>query len=286
MSPLSDPTPSGRSASGMTLAQVLRTQSLDELKAQTMDAVRARPSDARERWLLCQLLCIEGDWDRALRQIATWATLDPSGEPRAQLYRGLIASEMFRTEVFAGIRRPGFIDTPPDWVETLLQANAQLGLGEIGAADQLRRAAFDASQTASGSGAELGTFAWIADSDTRLGPVCELAVAGGYRWIPFAQMRSLSFTPAAAPSDLVWRQATVVLSDATVLRGYVPTRYPGSQSGPAAIRLAAETCWADVGDTNVIAHGQKTWTTDQGDWGLMQLSQCTFVNGQDDDAAS
>jgi len=271
--------------SAATLVGMLRTQSLDQLQRRTAEAVRKRPADTQERWLLFQLLCIDGEWNRALKQLQTWATLEPAGEARAQLHRGLIQSELFRIEVFAGRRTPGFIAPAPAWVETLLQANARLGAGDVATADTLRRAALEQAPASPGESPEMGAFAWLAESDTRLGPVCEMAVAGGYRWIPFEQMQSLTFTPAGTLTDLVWRPATAVLRDATILKGYLPTRYVGSDVGPTPCRLARETSWTDVGDTGVIGLGQKTWSTDQGDWGLLDLGSCRFAHGNGDAAA-
>ncbi|WP_438820828.1 type VI secretion system accessory protein TagJ [Burkholderia metallica] len=275
-------------ATGRPAVQNLpQTQSLDALKAQTIEAVRQRPSDPSERWLLFQLLCIDGDWERALKQLQTWATLEPEGTTRAQLHRGLIESEMFRTEVFAGTRTPGFVDeAPPAWMDSLLQANVRLGAGDVAGADALRQAALGAAPASGGESAEMGDFAWLTDSDTRLGPVCEMAVAGGYRWIPFARIKSLTLTPIGTLTDLVWRPATLILRDATVLRGYVPTRYPGSEHGPAAVRLARETRWQDIGETNVIALGQKTWTTDSGDWGLLDIGGCRFTDEDENGTSS
>ncbi|KVK99019.1 type VI secretion system accessory protein TagJ [Burkholderia ubonensis] len=267
-----------------TLANALHTQSFAELKARTTEAVRNRPTDARERWLLYQWLCIDGEWERALKQLQTWARLDPDGEARAQLHRGLIRSEMFRSEVFAGRREPGFIDVPPAWVGSLLRANAKLGDGAVADADALRREAFEEASSTAGDSPEMGRYAWLTDSDTRLGPIFEMAVAGGYCWIPFEQIRSIALTPAGSLTDLAWRPTTVILRDATVLKGYVPTRYPGSESGSANIRLARETTWTDVGTTHVIALGQRTWTTDLGDWGLLEIANCRFTD-EDGDAA-
>ncbi|PNE77380.1 ImpE protein superfamily protein [Burkholderia thailandensis] len=267
------------------LHDALRTQSFEEIKARTAEAVRKKPSDTRERWLLFQLLCIDGAWDRALKQLQTWAQLEPQGEARAQLHRGLIRCEMFRADVLAGKRTPGFIDAQPAWVDTLLEANAKLGAGNVAAADALRESAFDSAPVTCGESAEMGSFAWLTDSDTRLGPIFEIAVAGGYRWIPFEQLKSITFTPAGTLSDLVWRPVTALMLDATVLRGYAPTRYPGSENGATAIRLASETTWSDIGTTNVVALGQRTWTTDQGDWGMLQIGGCRFT-GESDDAAS
>jgi type VI secretion system protein ImpE len=265
-----------------SLHDALRTRSFDELKQHAIDTIKRKPADTRERWLLFQLLCIDGEWERALKQLQTWASLEPAGTPRAQLYRGLIAAEMFRADVLAGIRRPGFIDPPPAWVDALLDANARLGANDIAAADALRATALNDAPRARGDGPETGAFQWLTDSDTRLGPICEMAVAGGYRWIPFDRLRSLTLTPVGTLTDLVWRAATVVLHDATVLKGYLPIRYPGSERAAPPLKLACETCWTDVGATHVLGLGQKTWTTDRGDWGLLDIGSCRF--GADDGA--
>jgi type VI secretion system protein ImpE len=261
-----------------TLQSLLETQTFGELKAQTIDNVRRYPSNVRERWLLFELLCVDGEWERALQQLQTWATLEPEGASRAHLYRGLIQSEIFRTEVFAGQRTPGQIDPLPAWVKSLIAANVKLGEGNLVAADELRVAAFDNAPATRGESTQIGAFEWLADSDSRLGPVCELAVAGGYRWMPFDAMKSLTLGPVTAVTDLVWRPVIVALRNATVLRGYLPVRYPGSESGPSAIRLARETVWQDIGETAVIALGQKTWCTNIGDFGLLDIGECHFIH--------
>ncbi|MFT4066128.1 type VI secretion system accessory protein TagJ [Paraburkholderia sp.] len=263
-----------------TLNSLLETQTFGELKARTIDNVRRHPSNVRERWLLFELLCVDGEWERALQQLQTCAALEPEGASRAHLYRGLIQSEMFRTEVFAGQRTPGEIDPLPTWVNLLIEANVKLGEGNLIAADELRTAAFDHAPATRGESTRIGAFEWLADSDTRLGPVCELAVAGGYRWVPFDAMKSLTLGPVTALTDLVWRSVIVGLRNATVLRGYLPVRYPGSESGPSAIKLARETIWRDIGETGVIALGQKTWRTDTGDFGLLDIGECHFIHDE------
>lgn len=261
-----------------TLGELLQTQTFDDLKKSAAEAVRKRPAGPRERWLLFQLLCVDGEWQRALTQLQTWAGLEPEGQARAQLYRGLIQSEMFRVEVFAGLRTPGFVDPAPMWLDTLLRANEQFAKGDIAGSDALREAALNDAPATRGDGDQTGEFEWLTDSDTRLGPVCEMAVAAGYRWVPFDQMRSLVLTPVATLTDIVWRSATAILRNGTVLRGYVPVRYPGSEHGPIESKLARETTWTNVGSTGVIATGQKTWATDRGDFGLLEIDACRFVH--------
>src|ERR1043165_5642796 len=45
--------------------------------AQLQEQVRAKPADAKLRVFLFQLLCVLGQWDRALNQLSVASSLDP-----------------------------------------------------------------------------------------------------------------------------------------------------------------------------------------------------------------
>lgn len=257
---------------------LLREQTFEELRARTTEVVRKQPTNKSERWFLFELLCFGGEWERALLQLQTWATLELEGNARAQLYRRLIQCEMLRGDVFAGRRTPGFVNPAPAWLSALLRANTLMSHGDLPAADDLRATALNEAPTTRGESTQVGSFEWLADSDSRLGPVCEMAVAGGYRWVPFNDMRSLTLGALTTPADMLWRPITVILRDATVLRGYVPARYPDSERSTAAVRLMRETTWTSVGQWGVVAVGQKTLTTESGDFGLFEVGECRFIH--------
>ena len=54
--------------------------------------------------------------------------------------------------------------------------------------------------------------------------------------------------------------------------GFVPTRYPGSEDGDAAIRLARSTEWHAVGDV-ALGRGQRMFATDGDDIGLLEVKE-------------
>lgn len=70
--------------------------------------------------------------------------------------------------------------------------------------------------------------------------MCELTIAGGYRWVPFGSMKSLTLGPVTALTDVVWLSAVMGLPDSTVLHGDPPVHYPGSESGPTGTRRPRE----------------------------------------------
>ena len=237
--------------------------------------IRSQPTTAPHRWALFQLLCIVGEWSRAIQQLQVWATLDPGQARTAQMYRDLIRAERWRAKVLAGRERPGVVLAAPPWIDALLDAIRHAADGRVEQADTIRDAAFRAVSDAP-LVAPQGQAAWIADSDSRFGPVCEVITAGHYRWVPFADLKAWRVSQPTQPVDLVWAPCALTLVDGSVIHGFMPARYPSSESCRDAVRLGRETIWHDIGRTGVVALGQKTWTTDLGDFSLFELTHAEF----------
>lgn len=269
---------------------------LDDVLARAEAAVRAAPQDPGARWLIFELLCVLGRWDRALAQLRTWAALDKRFDSTAHVMRGLVAAERQRAEVFAGRVPPSQLslaeqaDTP--WMSALgeaLRLASEEGADAVEASDRARELALVEAPESAGTSNLQAAFAWITDSDTRLGPVCEAVIAGRYRWLAFADLTSIAKAEPASLLDLVWSEADIVLRDGTALKGYMPMRYPVQPGQRDAALLARETLWIDVGRTGVFARGQKMWTTDMGDMPVLDVRQCVFAgaaNQEQDHAGS
>lgn len=249
--------------------------SVSEQIEQISARLRAQPTTASHRWALFQLLCVTGEWARAIQQLQTWAMLEPGHTAIAQVYRDLIRAECRRKQVVEGHKRPGFVFEQPAWIDGLLNALHLAASGRIAAADDAREAAFDAAPTVAARLPQ-GSAAWIVDSDSRFGPVCEIIVAGHYRWIPFTDLASWRVSPPTQVIDLVWAPCTFTLGDGAIVHGFMPARYPGSEAGSDAIRIGRETIWQEHGRTGITALGQKTWSTNRGDFGLFELATAKF----------
>ena len=258
-------------------------------------AVRAKPQAPAARWLLFELLCVLGHWDRALKQLQVWAGLSKEFDSTAHVYRGLIRAERQRTDVFAGRTSSATVvvegTNAATWMTQLGHAlrlaaahHAVDVLGDaatdtLEASDLAREAALSQVSDTSGRVDERA-FAWIADSDSRLGPVCEVILVGAYRWIAFSDLASLVAAPPRSLLDLVWAQTDFVLRDGTPLKGYMPMRYPMSAGDRDALLMGRETVWSEAGRTGVHARGQKMWMTDTGDISLLDLRHCMFGTQQ------
>jgi type VI secretion system protein ImpE len=246
-------------------------------------SIRNEPASAGHRWALFQLLCVTQQWDRAIQQLQVFAQLSPQQAQVAQACRDLVRAERWRAKVMSGEAQPGFVIEPPAWVGRLVEALQLNAAGRTDDADRVREAALDAAPLTAGH-SNTHAFDWIADSDTRLGPVCELITAGRYRWLPFSDIASWQIARPAALIDLVWAPCSLMLVDGTTLRGFMPARYPLLEDATydadslEALQLGNATVWTETGRSCVIAQGRRTWTTGAGDISMFELDLCSFAN--------
>jgi type VI secretion system protein ImpE len=270
----------------------LQHQSLDQAIAQVEASVRNAPSDAVPRWALFELLCITEQWARAIKQLQVCARLSPELEPTAQLMRGLIKAHHQREQVFQGQQAPvPVVDVPP-WMQHLMDALALHAPHQKSQADEARQQGLALAPSIAGSiqlrtpaaHNESQSYAFIADSDTRLGPVCEVIMAGSYRWLAFADIAGLTPSQPKSLLDYVFLPAQLKLKHSPVdLNIYLPVRYPtGADVAQAdaaptaalrqALQLAQHTVWREAAPASIYAQGQKTLMTQLGDVALFDIA--------------
>ena len=238
--------------------------------------VRASPANAKLRIFLFQLLCVMGDWNRAIRQLKVCGEMEPGALQMAQAYREAIICEVYREKVFAGEKAPLVFGEPQEWLAWLIEAQKMLGAGNAQAAADLRGKAFDAAPASTGDFDGI-PFEWIADADMRFGPVLEAIVNGRYFWLPFSQISTITFDPPTDLRDAVWTAANIRLANEGSVVALIPTRYPMSgQNGTEAEKLSRATSWLDVGAETFVGTGQRLLSTDQGDIALLDARLIKF----------
>src|SRR5258706_6907792 len=171
----------------MTAEESIRAGNLVEALAGLQESVRANPADARLRVFLFQLQCVLGNWEKAVTQLKVLADLTPETLMLARIFGPVVNCEVFRAEVFQGSRTPIIFGEPMEWVGLLMRANEHIGRGEFKAAQALRDQAFEAAPTAPGT-INGKPFEWIADADSRLGPILEVILEGKNFWFPFTRI--------------------------------------------------------------------------------------------------
>jgi len=246
---------------GATLAQVLDGAS---------DAVRQAPGQAALRTRLFQLFCLQGQWSRALAQLAAAARLDPACEEMARVYREVIRCEALRAEVFAGRRAPLLLGEPEAWLAQLIEALRVDANGHNAAASELRAQALAAAPAIPGS-IDGAAFGWLTDADSRLGPVLEAIVNGKYYWIPFDQLRLVETEPPSDLRDLAWQPARLTFANGGEQVAFLPVRYPGLNGADDALLLARRTEWRELGPDSYAGLGQRMFASEAGEYPLLEV---------------
>jgi type VI secretion system protein ImpE len=247
----------------MKAEEYIKAGQLDEALACAQDGVRKAPAEAGPRVLLFQLLSVLGQWERAFTQLNVLNEMDANCMLLAQVFRPAVQCEALREEIFAGKRGPLIFGEPMEWIGLLVQANQLLAQGEIAAASELRNRAFEAAPATPGTINDQ-PFEWIADADSRLGPLIETIIDGKYYWVPFFRVRSIRTEPPQDLRDLVWTAAQFVWANGGESPGFIPNRYPGTQNATDnSLRLARKTEWVDKGNDLYLGLGQRMFATDQ-----------------------
>jgi type VI secretion system protein ImpE len=246
--------------------------------------VRAKPADPKLRVFLFQLLCVLGQWDRALNQLKVSAELDPAAIPMQQTYGDAVRCEAVRAGVFAGAKVPMIFGEPDPWLALLVESLLAAGRGEKQQSEQLRARAFEDAPASPGT-INGQPFAWIADADPRLGPVLEAIVNGRYYWVPFARLRQVEMEAPEDLRDVVWMPAHLEFANGGESVALIPTRYPGSeQSADGAVALARKTTWEEVAPDVHCGLGQRIFTTDVDEVPIMDVRRITIGDEASPDA--
>ena len=91
-------------------------------------------------------------------------------------------------------------------------------------------------------------FEWLADADSRLGPILEAVIDGRYFWVPLENIHQIVLEKPKDLRDVVWVPAEFMWRNGGTAVGLIPSRYPGSESSTG------------IGAGDVPAtHGSRSW---------------------------
>lgn len=240
------------------------------------DEVKTKAADPKLRVFLFQLLSVLGQWERALNQLNVAATLDPAALAMAQMYREAIRCESLRAQVFEGRKSPMVFGEPDQWLAVLIESMLLTGQGRTSEASTLRARAFDEAEPTGGA-VDGKPFVWIADADSRLGPVLEAIINGRYYWVPFSRLTRVTIDAPEDLRDVVWMPAHFQFDNGGDSVALIPTRYPGSEaSDDGLILLARKTVWDEPSPEVYCGLGQRLLATDTGELPLMDIREITL----------
>ena len=260
----------------MTSAEWLKEGNVDQALVALQKEIREKPEDPGLRIFVFQMNCLLGRWEKALTQLQVVASLTPETMLLAQIFRPVIACEMLRQEVFEGKRTALLFGEPAEWMGSLVHANSLAGQGNFKAAAEIRAQAFEAAPAAGGK-IQDHAFEWIADADSRLGPMLEFFMEGKYYWVPFCRVLRLEIEKPVDLRDLVWIPARARWTNGGEAAGHIPVRYAGTdQSKEGGLLLARKTVWEEREGETMIGLGQRLFATDSADFPLLETRTIEF----------
>ena len=246
---------------------------LQELQAE----IRQNSADPKRRIFLAQLLMLMGRWDRAVTQLNVVGEMDTAALPMARAYRAAIECELVRGQVFSGKRSPLIFGDPQPWIALMISALRLDGDQQYAAAGAMRAQALEDAPAIGGS-VNGEPFEWIADAETRLGPVFEVLLNGNYYWVPMHRVLKISIEPPSDARDLIWVPAQFTWTNQGEALGFIPARYPGSESSSDdLVRLARKTEWNEVAPEVFFGIGQRLIATDASEYGVLEVREIEFT---------
>jgi type VI secretion system protein ImpE len=278
----------------MNSALDLKGRPLAETLQELQQRVRQSPGDAALRTFLFQLLAVLGQWERAIAQLGVAGELDTGRLDMVHMYREALKCEALRRAVFAGERSPVVFGDPEPWVALMIEALKRSAEGAHDRAATLREEALEAAPATTGRVIRAGAkgegdappagepFEWLADADSRLGPILEVIVLGRYMWVPLHRVSRIDIEAPADLRDMVWTPVHFQWSNGGDAVGLIPTRYPGTEAAEDdGLRLARGTEWQEAHAGTFFGTGQRMLATDAGEYALLEIARIELDTAQD-----
>ena len=231
----------------MGARELFQSGKLDEAEQALGAEVRDHPTDVRRRTFLFELLCFQGQYDRAEKHLNVLADATPDARMGALLYLSALHAERLRQQMFQKKEYP-----------------------EAAAIPNERGGTFNGKP-----------FESFEDADPRIGARLELYAAGAYLWIPLAHVESIEMQAPQRLRDLLWIPALVRTGPA--FRGtelgeaLLPVLAPFSfEHSDDNVRLGRATDWDDR-DGMQVPFGQRIFEVDGVDIPILEIRKVEFA---------
>jgi type VI secretion system protein ImpE len=225
----------------MTPTELFHEARLIEALEAQQAVVAARPDDVAERFLLCELLAFTGDREAARRALPDPNSVSWRARAYVRDWKRLLDAEDVRHRG----DRPTFLIDPPRHVLKRLRAIECLRAGQDEQAIDLLDEADERTPWVEGH-VDGRPFNGWRDADDLLGPVLELFHGNHYVWLAMDQVRKVRLDEGDELRDLLYRWATVWLTDGSQWEVDLTGLYVNSAShAEDGIRTGAGVDWID-----------------------------------------
>ena len=259
--------------------QLLQDGALGAAIEAQLALVRQRPTDTEARALLIDLLCFNGDFERADKQLDLLVSQKVELTVPAALSRQLARAGIARREVFDKSRAPELLSAATGFVPDALRGLIELRDGRTAEATAAFAAA-DAARPARGGTCNGVRFDDLRDADDVCAGVLEvLTSTGKYYWVPLSEINSIEFHKPTVLRDRLWRRASLDVRNGPDGEVFIPAIYPTPiADGPDAdaLRLGRETKWQDTPGAPVRGLGLRVFLVGEEDRSIHELETIAF----------
>lgn len=227
----------------MEAQRLYREGKLSGAIASLQEELRSNPQDVPRRTFLFELLCFQGEFERARKQLEVIEGADPASYLGTARFKQMIRAEGLRQEMFRTGAIPDRRDEDPS-----------------------------VSGTLNGK-----PFADLRDADPRIGPRLEMIAGGQYVWIPFSDLATIRLSPPTLLRDLLWAPAEVEIRDReagdtsdVVLPAMTALSW---QSPDELVRLGRVTAWEELETGEEAPVGQKLLLVDDEEFPILEVRE-------------
>ncbi len=235
----------------MNAEQLVRAGKLEDAIQDLVTHLRDNPGDQKNRIFLFELLCFNGEYDRADKHLAIVSQGTKEAQVGALLYHGAIHAERLRREMF----QKGPLPAPLAPEEKLING------------------------TLNGK-----PFASLSDADPRVGARLEVFAAGDYFWIPLKHIQSIEMKAPAQLRDLMWMPAFLKTGPGFQERDLgevlLPALHPLTWTHPdEEVRLGRITEWCADEQGSEAPYGQKMFEVDGEETPILEIRSLAIHSG-------
>jgi type VI secretion system protein ImpE len=231
----------------MDAQQLFKAGKLSEAISALNSHLRDNPSDLRSRTFLFELLCFNGEYDRAEKQLTI---LEEEGSKDSflgtLLYKAALHAERLRDEMFEKKTYP----------KQVVNGGSTNVSGKL-------------------NGKEFKT---LSDADPRIGDKLELFAGADYLWIAFHDIAVIRLEPPQRLRDLIWAPAKLLTGPTFRSKDLgeimLPAVAPLSWQHPdEEVRLGRVTEWCEDEAGEVAPFGSKHLLVDGEEFPLLEIRE-------------
>ena len=237
------------------LKEQISLGNISEARKMLEEIIRDDPLSMEHRSTYIEVLCVQGDLERADQQLDIMVRQNPDCLIGAVNMRQLIRAETARRDFFMGAMSATLFHEADSSFETLLSLNMSIREDDIKEAnrqaqklEQLREPVtleMDEKQVSE-----------IRDLDDSLCGYLELLGTDGKFYLTkFSEIELLELQPVKSVVDLVWRRVDIAIANGPSGEAFLPISYVNSATDSS--RMGKDTDWVEHGEFLVTGLGQK-----------------------------